>query len=91
MDNMKNKELITIGRFNRLMDAYSVASRIESQGIECFLPDEMLAKPSNNHFVGTSEIKLQVRKEDATRALRILNKEPFDTFDNVLRVSDPEM
>ena len=88
---MKNKELITIGRFNRLMDAYSVASRIESQGIECFLPDEMLARSPNNHFVGTSEIKLQVRKEDATRALRILNKEPFDTFDNVLKVSDPEM
>jgi hypothetical protein len=88
MDGIKNKELITIGRFTRLLDAYLIASRIESEGIECFLPDEMLAKSSNNHFIGTSEIKLQVRKEDATRALRILNKEPFDTFDDVSTGSD---
>ncbi len=91
MDGKKNKELITIGRFNRLLDAYLIASRIESEGIECFLPDESFAKPLHNHFIGTSEIRLQVRKEDATRALRILNEEPFDSFDNVLTNSDPEM
>jgi hypothetical protein len=77
---MKNKELITIGRFNWLLDAYPVASKIESAGIECFLPDEMLARPSHKHFIGTSRIKLQVRREDATRAIRILNDEPFDTL-----------
>lgn len=81
---MKNKEFITIGRFNWLLDAYSVASRIESEGIECFLPDEKLGKSSNNHFIGTSRIKLQVRREDATRAIRILNDEPFYTLDDVL-------
>ncbi len=83
IDSKKNKELITIGRFNRLLDAYLIASRIESEGIECFLPDKSFAKPLNNHFIGTSEIKLQVRKEDATRALRILNGGPFDTSDDV--------
>jgi hypothetical protein len=83
MDDIKNKELITIGRFNRLLDAYLIAARIESEGIECFLPDEMLAESSHNHFSGTSRIKLQVRKEDASKALRILNDEPFDTFDDV--------
>jgi hypothetical protein len=83
MDNTKNKELITIGRFNRLMDAYLVASRIESEGIECFLPGETLAKSSNNHFTRTSKINLQVRKEDATKALKILQNQPFDTSDNV--------
>jgi len=75
-------EFITIGRFNRVLDAYLIASRIESEGIECFLPDEMLAKSSHNHFMGTSEIRLQVRKEDATKALEILNAESFDTFDD---------
>jgi len=84
MDGKKNKELITIGRFNRLLDAYLIASRIESEGIECFLPDEMLAKSLNNHFMGISRIKLQVRREDATRAIRILNDEPFDTLDDIL-------
>jgi hypothetical protein len=81
---MKNKELITIGRFNWFLDAYPVASRIESEGVECFLPDEMFTKSSHNHFIGTSRIKLQVRREDASRAIRILNDEPFDTFDDVL-------
>jgi hypothetical protein len=85
MDGMKNKELITIGRFNRLMDAYLIASRIESEGIECFLPEERLAKSLHNHFIGTSQIRLQVRKEDATKALRILKEEPFDTLDDAAR------
>ena len=79
---MKNKELITICKFNWLLDAYPVASKIESEGVECFLPDEMLAKSSRNHFIGTSEIRLQVRKEDVTKALKILNEESFDTFDD---------
>ena len=83
MNDMKNKEFITIGKFNRLLDAYSVASRIESEGIECFLPDEKLIKASNNRFIDTSEIKLKVRKEDLTRALRILNYRTFETFDGV--------
>ncbi len=84
-------EFITIGKFNRFLDAYLMASRIELEGIECFLPDETLVKSSNNHFVGTSQIRLQVRKEDAARALRILNEEPFDAFDDVSAESDLEM
>jgi hypothetical protein len=83
-DGTKNKELIIIGRFNWFLDAYLIASRIESEGIECFLPDEMLAKSLNNHFMGTSRIKLQVRREDATKALRILKEEPFDILDDIL-------
>jgi hypothetical protein len=79
---MKNKEFVTIGRFNRLLDAYLIASKIESEGIECFLPGETLAKSSNNRFTRTSKIKLQVKREDATKALQILNAEPFDTFDD---------
>jgi hypothetical protein len=90
-DGMKNKELITIGRFNWFFDAYLIASRIESEGIECFLPGEMLAESSNNHFNGTSQIKLQVKKEEATKALRILKEEPFDSFDNVLTGARPSL
>ncbi len=81
------KKFVTIKKFDLLLDAYSVASRIESEGIECFLPDKRLAKSPHNHLIGTSEISLQVRKKDATKARRILNGKPFDSFDNVL---DPE-
>jgi hypothetical protein len=75
-------EFITIARFNRLMDAYLTACRIESEGIECFLPDEMLAKSGHNHLTGTSEIRLQVKKENAVEALKILNKKPNEAFLN---------
>ena len=34
--------------------------------------------------MGTSRIKLQVRREDATKALRILKEEPFDILDDIL-------
>jgi len=46
------------------------------------MPGEMFAKSSHNHFIGISQTKLQVRREDATRALRILNNEPFETLDD---------
>jgi len=90
MNDMKNKEFITIGKFNRLLDAYLIASRIESEGIECFLPNKKFTKLSHNHFIGTSEIRLQVKKEDATKALRILNAEPFNTFGDISTESDIE-
>jgi hypothetical protein len=83
MNDMKNKEFITIGKFNRLLDAYSVASKIESEGIECFLPNKKFTKLSHNHFIRTSEISLQVKKEDATKALQILNNKLFESFDEV--------
>lgn len=85
MNGMENKEFITIGKFNRLLDAYLIASRIESEGIECFLPDKTLTKSTHNHFTGASEIKLQVRKEDLAKALRILNHKPFETSGNILK------
>jgi hypothetical protein len=85
---MKDKELITIGKFNRLLDAYSVASRIESEGIECFLPDEKFTKVADNNFIEISQIRLQVRKEDLTDALRILNHAPFEAYDDVSIESD---
>ncbi len=75
-------EFITIARFNRLMDAYLVASRIESEGIECFLPDEMLAKSGYHHLIGTSQVRLQVKKENMFEALEILNEKPSETFSN---------
>ena len=75
-------EFITIARFNRLMDAYLVASRIESEGIECFLPDEMLAKSGHHHLIGTSQVRLQLKKENMFEALEILNEKPSETFSN---------
>lgn len=88
---MKNKELVTIGKFKRLLDAYSVASRIESEGIECFLPGVIRTKSTHNNFIGTSQIKLQVRKGDVPETLRILKDKLLDTFFDLSIHSDTEM
>jgi hypothetical protein len=85
------KEFVTIRKFGRLMDAYLIASRIESEGIECFLPGSMLAESSRGRFDGISEIKLQVRKKDAAKAMKILKSKPSDTFKDVSAGADPEM
>jgi hypothetical protein len=79
-------EFITIAKFNRLMDAYLVASRIEYEGIECFLPDEMLAKSARNHLLGASQIRLQVKEADVAEALRILNKNPSEISPNDMKI-----
>jgi hypothetical protein len=73
-------DLITIARFNRLMEAYMLKSRLESEGIECYIPDEMLAKSIHNYPIGMSQIRLQVKKEDTPKALEILNEEPTETL-----------
>ncbi|MEJ2306177.1 MAG: hypothetical protein P8Y30_01300 [candidate division WOR-3 bacterium] len=88
---MKNKEFITIGKFSRLMDAYLIASRIESEGIECSLPGSMLAESSQGRFDGTSEIELQVRKKDVDKAIKILKEKQFGAVgDDLWIVTDPE-
>jgi len=85
------KELTTIGKFNRLMDAYLIASRIESEGIECFLPGSMLAESLGGRFDASSEIKLQVRKKDVDKALKILNNKQFGSSGNDFSIGpEPE-
>ena len=68
-------ELITIARFNQLNEAYLVKSRLESEGIECFIPDEMLAKTHWFYLTGEAGIRLQIKEKDAANALEILEKD----------------
>jgi hypothetical protein len=42
----------------------------------------MLAKAQPFYLTGTSGIRLQVKKEDAPKALEILNKESTETFED---------
>ncbi len=73
-------ELITIARFDNIHDAYLIRSKLESEGIECFIPDEMLAKTTFTSLAGEGGIRLQVREKDAADAMEILNEEPTETF-----------
>jgi hypothetical protein len=73
-------DLITIARFNHIHDAYLIRSKLESEGIECFIPDEMLAKTTFTSLGVEGGIRLKVRERDAAEALEILNEEPTETF-----------
>lgn len=70
--------LIQIAVFNHSIEAHLCKTRLESEGIECFLADEHLSYLGP--FAGESRgIKLQVRESDADRAIEILRQEPQET------------
>jgi hypothetical protein len=71
-------ELITIARFLRIHEAYEAKLKLESIGIECFIPDEMYAKNFWFHLGGVGGVRLQVKEKDAAKALEILEKETSD-------------
>jgi hypothetical protein len=67
-------ELITIARFIRIHEAYEVKMKLELEGIECFIPDEMYAKNYWFYLTGAGGVRLQVKEKDAAKALEILEK-----------------
>lgn len=67
-------EFVTITRVFQLHEAYLVKSKLESEGIECFIPDETVAKTRWVYLTGEAWIRLQVKEKDAAKALEILEK-----------------
>jgi hypothetical protein len=67
--------LLTIRVFENLTEAISARALLETADIDCFLADEhtfRIAGPF--HFaLGVRGVRLQVRVEDATRALELLD------------------
>lgn len=62
---------ITIRTFDRAIDAHLLKSKLESEGIECFLFDEHVISINPLYGIATGGIKLCVMAEDAERANRI--------------------
>jgi hypothetical protein len=63
------EELITIATFNNTVEAHLIRARLESEGIRCYLQDDILNTliPSGP-FGG---VKLQVHLKDSLRAFDI--------------------
>jgi hypothetical protein len=69
---MKEEKYITIKTFNYPADSFLVKSKLESEGIECFLKDELTIQvdPLLSNAIGG--VKLQVKENDYHDAEMIL-------------------
>jgi hypothetical protein len=68
---MKN-ELVTIATFNTSPEMGLVRSKLDSEGIECFVKDELTTQTYLTNVVGG--MKLQVYAGDADRAKEIVKE-----------------
>ncbi len=72
-----SQSLETIATFSYAPEMGLVRSKLESEGIECFVKDELVSQTYIHNAVGG--IKLQVKAEDAGRAKKII--EDMEIFD----------
>lgn len=63
----------TIARFDSMPEAHIAMGRLEVEGIDAWLADEHLVQTDWLYSIAVGGIKLQVRAEDAQRAVEILN------------------
>ena len=67
-------EFVTIKTFDHPGDMAVIRARLESEGIECFVINELATQlyPIINQSIGG--IKLEVRKSDAAAAMEIMKE-----------------
>ena len=75
---MEEDRLVTIATFSYAPQMGLVRSKLESEGIECFVMDELVSQTYIYNAVGG--IKLQVKAGDAQRATAIV--EEMGVFDS---------
>jgi len=71
---MKTNNFITVLTFNYPSEVAIIRSRLESEGIECFVQDELTVQV--NPFISNAigGIKLQVRESDLEQTIEILKE-----------------
>ncbi|MCC7302049.1 MAG: DUF2007 domain-containing protein [Bacteroidia bacterium] len=65
---------ITVASFNAPHDAYIMKAYLESEGIECFLKDELTVQVNIFYSNAIGGVKLQVREEDVEKAKDVLRE-----------------
>jgi hypothetical protein len=65
-------DLVTLTRVAELTQAQLLRGRLDAEGIECFLPDEQLARRTWNLRGAPGGLRVQVRRADLERAQEIL-------------------
>ena len=65
------EEWVTIAQFNNPSESYVLKSRLEAEGITCFLKDENISNILPMGSLSLGGVKLQVALRDGFKALEI--------------------
>lgn len=79
---MSDDGLVTILRVSRPLDAQLARARLESEGIEVFIPDEQTATIDPLLIDAIGGVRVQVRLSQAARAKAILDEPPSEEEDD---------
>ncbi len=71
------EQYITVLTFTYPHEAYIIKGRLESEGIECFLKDELTVQVDNFYTNALGGVKLQVRESAHAQAMEILIEEGY--------------
>lgn len=73
-DPVDSEEIVTLVRFGELPAAQLLCGRLESEGIECLIPDAIMAAQTWHLNRAIGGIRVQVRQSDLERAKQILEQ-----------------
>ena len=65
-------DFVTVLTMSYPQQLYIIKGRLESEGIECFIKDELTVQSNNLWSNAVGGVKLQVQKQDVERALALL-------------------
>ena len=71
---MKTNNFVTVLTFTYLSEVAIIRGRLESEGIECFIPNELTIQAQPFIANTIDGIKLQVRESDLERTIKILKE-----------------
>lgn len=71
---MKTNNFITVLTFTYPYEVAVIRGRLESEGIECFVQDELTVQVNPFYSNAIGGIKLQVRESDLERTIEILKE-----------------
>jgi len=71
---MKSNNFVTVLTFTYPYEVAIIRSRLESEGIECFVQDELTVQVNPFYSNAIGGIKLQVRESDLERTIEILKE-----------------
>ncbi|MGD2004008.1 MAG: DUF2007 domain-containing protein [Flavobacteriales bacterium] len=67
-------KLITLKTFSNAVSAHLLKTRLESEGVECFILDENIVRLNSFYDLAVGGIRLQVREEDFQRAKELIEE-----------------
>ena len=70
-------KLITIATFSQAIEAHVSKTKLQSEGIECFIADENIVNMNWFYSNAVGGVKLQVKEADVKRSIEILRQKPI--------------